>query len=85
MGIGIVIAAVIAAVALNPLFAGRSWLWVLCIPCMYLYRMKERKSRLPETVNSVSAARPELLRKLFGEYAQMKQIYYEFDAYQETD
>lgn len=82
VGIGIVIAAVIAAVALNPLFAAGAALGALY--SLYVFVSNERKKKqIARDCELSISGKTELLRKLFGEYAQMKQIYYEFDAYQE--
>ena len=82
VGIGIVVAAIIAAIALNPLFAAGAVLGILYAAYVFVSNERKKKQIARDCELSISG-KTELLRKLFGEYAQMKQIYYEFDAYQD--
>ena len=82
IGIGIAAAAIIAAIAVNPLFAAGTVLGALY--ALYVFVSNERKKKQIARDCELSInSKTELLRKLFGEYAQMKQIYSEFDAYQD--
>lgn len=76
------VAAIIAAIALNPLFAAGAVLGILYAAYVFVSNERKKKQIARDCELSISG-KTELLRKLFGEYAQMKQIYYEFDAYQD--
>ena len=82
IGAGIAVAAIIAAIAVNPFFAAGTVLGALY--ALYVFVSNERKKKQIARDCELSInSKTELLRKLFEEYAQMKQIYSEFDAYGE--